>query len=409
MRSAVLLGALIACAALVRSEALLLLPLLAWPVALRGGAGWPLRRSRRPSPASLVIAPWTIRNAIEFGRFVPISNNDSTVLRGANCPQTYSGVDIGFWQFDCIPPRRLTTRPNRPPIWRREGLRYAREHAGRLPVVVPVRILRTLSLYQPRRQVLFAEGRWMRGEQAGGRVVLPARAARACRARSRCAARGRPLLVLLAPRWRSCSSRSWSATGIRGCGTCSSLADGARRGRRPVGASARDRGREGARPGNGARGQRRVIALGRAGEQRPQLGVAWLAFRQAGERRHRRGSIARAQLEHADPLLDRASGLSRRACGTSSPRGGQIARVGFALSASVAIRSWAEKLRAATASHAAPARASTIRAIRTAIGSDATVAAHDRALRGPQLPARSAQPQNLVVAEGRPARVGASR
>jgi hypothetical protein len=113
----------------------------------------------------LVIAPWTIRNAIALDHLVPISTNDSTVIAGANCAGTYSGEDIGFWRLDCLQPRKVDNEAAQSSIWRADGLRYAREHASRLLVVIPVRILRTVSLYQPRRQVLFAEGRWIRGEQ----------------------------------------------------------------------------------------------------------------------------------------------------------------------------------------------------------------------------------------------------
>ncbi|WP_028059691.1 ArnT family glycosyltransferase [Candidatus Solirubrobacter pratensis] len=156
------LGAAIGLAALCRSEALLLLPVLAWPVLWRQGIA-------KPALATLgcvvVIAPWTIRNAVALGHVVPISTNDSTVLTGANCPKTYSGPDIGFWRFDCLAPRKADNEAEQSDIWRADGLRYAREHASRLLVVIPVRILRTVSLYQPRRQVLFAEGRWIHGEQ----------------------------------------------------------------------------------------------------------------------------------------------------------------------------------------------------------------------------------------------------
>ena len=192
------LGALIAIAALVRSEALLLLPLLAWPVALRGGAGWPPRALLATLTCAAALAPWTIRNAIEFGHLIPISINDSTVLRGANCDATYAGQDIGFWRADCIPPRRLDNEGDQAASWRADGLRYAREHAGRLVVVVPVRVLRTFSLYQPRRQVLFAEGRWIRGEQAAiaGFYLLALLSVAGAVALRR---RGVPLLVLLAP------------------------------------------------------------------------------------------------------------------------------------------------------------------------------------------------------------------
>jgi 4-amino-4-deoxy-L-arabinose transferase-like glycosyltransferase len=191
-------GAAIALAALTRSEALLLLVVLAWPAAWRGGAGWPLRAALATLACALVLAPWAIRNADRFGAFVPISTNDSTVLAGANCPLTYHGVDLGGWNIDCISKRRDDNEADQAAIWRREATDYAREHAGRLPVVGAVRLLRVWDLWQPRRQVMFAEGRQRRVEQAGVAVyfaflVLGALGAVALHRR------GVTLLVLLAP------------------------------------------------------------------------------------------------------------------------------------------------------------------------------------------------------------------
>jgi 4-amino-4-deoxy-L-arabinose transferase-like glycosyltransferase len=195
---AVALGAAIGVAALARAEALLLLPVLAWPVALRGGAGGVARAALATLGCVLALAPWTIRNEIALGHFVPISTNDATVLAGANCPGTYSGEDIGFWRFDCLPPRKADNEAEQASIWRADGLRYARQHLSRLLVVIPVRVLRTVSLYQPRRQVLFAEGRWVRGEQmAVASFFLLALLSFAGAFGLRRA--GRPLLVLLAP------------------------------------------------------------------------------------------------------------------------------------------------------------------------------------------------------------------
>jgi 4-amino-4-deoxy-L-arabinose transferase-like glycosyltransferase len=195
---ALALGAAIGLAALARSEALLLLPILAWPAAWRGGRGWLGRAGLATLGCVLVVAPWTIRNAIELGRLVPISTNDATVISGANCAGTYSGEDIGFWRFDCLQPRKVDNEAEQSDIWRANGLRYARDHASRLLVVIPVRILRTVSLYQPRRQVLFAEGRWIRGEQlAIASFYVLALLSLAGAASLRRA--GRPLLVLLAP------------------------------------------------------------------------------------------------------------------------------------------------------------------------------------------------------------------
>jgi 4-amino-4-deoxy-L-arabinose transferase-like glycosyltransferase len=198
-------GAAIALAALTRSEALLLLVVLAWPAAWRGGPGWPLRAALATLACALVIAPWTIRNADRFGAFVPISTNDSTVLAGANCPLTYHGVDLGGWNIECISPRRDDNEAEQAAIWRREATDYARDHAGRVPIVAAVRFLRVWDLWQPRRQVMFAEGRQRRVEQAGVVVyfaflVLGAVGAVALYRR------GVTLLVLLAPAVAVCAA-----------------------------------------------------------------------------------------------------------------------------------------------------------------------------------------------------------
>jgi 4-amino-4-deoxy-L-arabinose transferase-like glycosyltransferase len=191
-------GAAIALAALTRSEALLLVPLLAWPAAWRGGSGWPLRAALATLGCVLVLAPWTVRNADRFGAFVAVSTNDATVVAGANCPLTYRGVDLGGWNIECISERREDNEAKQAATWRREARDYARDHVGRLPIVAAVRFLRVWDLWQPRRQVMFAEGRHRRVEQAGVAVyfvllVLGAVGAVALRRR------GVPLLVLLAP------------------------------------------------------------------------------------------------------------------------------------------------------------------------------------------------------------------
>ena len=157
---------LIGLAALTRSEALLFVPVLAWPCGARERARLAVA-AIATAACVLVIAPWTIRNAARFDALVPISTNDSTVLAGANCPLTYHGVDTGAWNIECISPRREDNEARQAAIWRREGLDYARDHAGRVPAVMAVRLLRIWDFWQPRRQVMFAEGRQRRTEQAG--------------------------------------------------------------------------------------------------------------------------------------------------------------------------------------------------------------------------------------------------
>ena len=57
-------------------------------------------------------------------------------------------------------------------MWRDEGLDYASDHASRLPAVAAVRLLRVWDLWQPRRQVMFAEGREKRVTKAGVAVYF---------------------------------------------------------------------------------------------------------------------------------------------------------------------------------------------------------------------------------------------
>jgi 4-amino-4-deoxy-L-arabinose transferase-like glycosyltransferase len=165
--SAALIGGLIGLAALTRSEALLLLVLLAVPLSLRGDAWRAARLAAAAGACLLVLAPWTIRNVSAFHELTLISHNDSTVAAGANCPATYRGKDLGSWRFDCIPPRTTFREGVQADRWRRHGLDYVKDHAGRLPAVVPVRVLRTWDLWQPRRQVVFAESRARWADRAG--------------------------------------------------------------------------------------------------------------------------------------------------------------------------------------------------------------------------------------------------
>ncbi|MGE3835419.1 MAG: glycosyltransferase family 39 protein, partial [Acidimicrobiia bacterium] len=72
-------GGLVGLATLTRSEAFLLVPLVVAPLTLRRG----MRDALRPVALAglgllAVVAPWTVRNAVELDHLIPLSNNRGT-------------------------------------------------------------------------------------------------------------------------------------------------------------------------------------------------------------------------------------------------------------------------------------------------------------------------------------------
>ncbi|MFZ1993580.1 MAG: glycosyltransferase family 39 protein, partial [Solirubrobacteraceae bacterium] len=168
VRRAIVLGAVIGLAALTRTEALLFVPFLLLPVVWRAGGRRAVLAGAGMLACVVVIAPWLIRNEVAFGRFVLISTNNQTVVAGANCPQTYRGVNMGGWDITCIAPRTQGDEAAQAAIWQHDGLSYAAHHLGRLPAVILLRELRVWDLWQPRRQArTFAEGQQIGVAQAG--------------------------------------------------------------------------------------------------------------------------------------------------------------------------------------------------------------------------------------------------
>jgi 4-amino-4-deoxy-L-arabinose transferase-like glycosyltransferase len=166
---AALLGAAIALAVLTRAEALLLYPLLVLPLA------WLAREARWRNLAvagvvlALLLTPWLVRNWITFDRPV-FSTNLGGLLAGANCDATYHGDFTGLWRYDCFGTVRQGDEPYEADQYRDRGLRYARDHAGRLAVVAPIRVLRTWDVWKPRQAAgyeSFVEGRELWWERAG--------------------------------------------------------------------------------------------------------------------------------------------------------------------------------------------------------------------------------------------------
>jgi 4-amino-4-deoxy-L-arabinose transferase-like glycosyltransferase len=164
VRRGALLGLAIGLAVLVRGEALGLLVVLLVPVLLQVPRGRRLvYAGAAVGVAVLVIAPWSVRNSVTMDKTLLVSTEDGPVIAGANCSYTYHGRDTGYWRSDCLPPGRDRNAAFRSDRLRRAGMSYASDHAGRLPAVIGVRLLRTFGVWQPRRHVFFAEGRVLPG------------------------------------------------------------------------------------------------------------------------------------------------------------------------------------------------------------------------------------------------------
>ena len=169
---AVALGAAIGLAGLTRSEGLSLVILLALPAVLLAGE----RRWRSllavAAAALVVISPWVIRNWSTFGRPL-LSTNEGTVVAGSNCHSTFYGPNLGGFDFACVKAAGAgLSTDNEADVashLRTVGFDYASDHAGRLAVVVPVRLAAAWGLYAPKRQFVVT-GRNTATQKAG--VVL---------------------------------------------------------------------------------------------------------------------------------------------------------------------------------------------------------------------------------------------
>jgi hypothetical protein len=144
---AVLLGVVAGLGALARAEALMLLPLVLLPVLRRPGG---VRAAAVAALAFVVVlTPWTIRNYDVFDRPVLIATEGGETLAGANCEPMYFGPRIGTWSVLCV---EFSGRGNEAVALNeegRDGIEYALDHPGRLPLVGLVRLARSWGFYGP--------------------------------------------------------------------------------------------------------------------------------------------------------------------------------------------------------------------------------------------------------------------
>ena len=145
-RWAIVLGAVIGLGALVRGEAFtwFLLPLVVW---------WPRADRRRMATCAavmaltvaIVIAPWTIRNAVVMDAFVPVATNASQTLwsghhAGATGGQTYPPPEyVAAFGHDARTEELESTR-----ALRNDALEYLVTHPGRELQLIPLKVIHLL-------------------------------------------------------------------------------------------------------------------------------------------------------------------------------------------------------------------------------------------------------------------------
>ncbi|HLM65728.1 MAG TPA: acyltransferase [Acidimicrobiales bacterium] len=162
VRAAVLFGAAVGAAALVRSEALLLgpalgLPLVWWRRRLTG-LGPVLRQlAAGGAVAAAVLAPWVGYNMARFEEPTTLSAQFDQTLGTANCDDVYYGDRIGYWQLGCIQRVEHLVGEGDASAQGRGFQRIAREyvadHTGRVPYVMAARVGRAFGLYAPQNQI----------------------------------------------------------------------------------------------------------------------------------------------------------------------------------------------------------------------------------------------------------------
>ena len=158
---ALVFGATVGVAALVRSEALLLGPAIALPLLWWRRPSWSAAGRQLAAAggiAALLIAPWVGYNMARFAHPVTLSAQFDATLVSANCDDVYYGPNTGYWSRPCVEAAEPQTDPlddasQEGIVYQRLARDYVSAHKARAAVVAAARVGRTFGLYQPENQV----------------------------------------------------------------------------------------------------------------------------------------------------------------------------------------------------------------------------------------------------------------
>jgi 4-amino-4-deoxy-L-arabinose transferase-like glycosyltransferase len=163
-----LTGGLVGLLALVRAEQLALLAFLIAPLLWRSRSIPAKTRimwfGSAALMAGLLIAPWTLYNSTRFEEPVLLTYTSGTLLLLGNCPSTYDGDRMGYFDTRCTMAAAREfeelDRSQRDPEFRRRALENMRDNVERLPAVVPARFGRVIAAFRPTQTVGFVST-WM--------------------------------------------------------------------------------------------------------------------------------------------------------------------------------------------------------------------------------------------------------
>jgi len=96
-----------------------------------------------------VVAPWVGFNLARFHDPTFVSTNDGLTHAGSNCDTVYHGNATGFWNLGCADKPGPGDQSQVSGALRHRGLAYAKNHVGRMPLVVLARLGRTWSIFRP--------------------------------------------------------------------------------------------------------------------------------------------------------------------------------------------------------------------------------------------------------------------
>lgn len=160
------LGAAGGYAALVHPDSVLVVALAGLAVTMIASRGAWLPRLRDLAVVGLlgavVIAPWTIRNLVQFEEFVPLSTGLDVTMAVTNCDETYAGTEEtgttyrGYWYMDCALRNEPATGDDLSEealYWRELAYDYIGDHLDELPGVLAARVGRMWGLYRPFQQI----------------------------------------------------------------------------------------------------------------------------------------------------------------------------------------------------------------------------------------------------------------